>query len=231
MVESKVTRSPTRRSVTAGPVSATSPAASCPITSGGIRRPVLPSKPCTSLPQMPQARTLTRTSSGPREGSGIDVNSRRMYSVNRSAFIPSIMVAELPRRRACSVLGRSPVHVVYHDRRHGVLLLFQLEPELLVEGLEDGQIAGRGRSLCNPFRLRTRISTAAGKSRKPALSGPDQGEIVGPFEPGQIHHRVDDVGRRHGGQAFRQLRHGGVLAGVRSPLHFNAELAVRPDRA
>ena len=31
---------------------------------GGRRRPVLPSMPCTSLPQMPQARTSTSTSPG-----------------------------------------------------------------------------------------------------------------------------------------------------------------------
>ena len=65
MVESNVTRSPTRQSRTPAPVWAISPAASCPITRGGMRRPVEPSNPCTSLPQMPQARTRTSTSSGP----------------------------------------------------------------------------------------------------------------------------------------------------------------------
>ena len=37
---------------------------------GGRRRPVLPSMPWTSLPQMPQAATLMRTSSGPQVGAG-----------------------------------------------------------------------------------------------------------------------------------------------------------------
>src|SRR5580700_8694163 len=87
MVESKVTRSPGRRSRTSAPAAATSPAASWPITSGGMRRPVEPSNPCTSLPQMPQARTRISTSPGPISGSGIGANSSFMYSVNSSAFI------------------------------------------------------------------------------------------------------------------------------------------------
>ena len=35
---------------------------------GGMRRPVLPSIPCTSLPQMPQAMTRTSTSAAPTSG-------------------------------------------------------------------------------------------------------------------------------------------------------------------
>ena len=42
-VESKVTRSPTLKPHTFEPTAATTPAASCPITIGGIRRPVEPS--------------------------------------------------------------------------------------------------------------------------------------------------------------------------------------------
>ncbi len=34
--------------------------------------------PCTSLPQMPQARTRTSTSSGPISGTGISTISSRM---------------------------------------------------------------------------------------------------------------------------------------------------------
>ena len=47
------------------PTASMTPAASCPITSGGIRRPVEPSYPWTSLPQMPHAPTRTSTSSAP----------------------------------------------------------------------------------------------------------------------------------------------------------------------
>ena len=46
------------------------PEASCPMTMGGRRRPVLPSIPWTSLPQMPHAWTFTSTSFGPTVGLG-----------------------------------------------------------------------------------------------------------------------------------------------------------------
>ncbi len=70
------------------PTSATVPAASCPITSGGIRRPDEPSYPCTSLPQMPQAAMLISNSPGPGTGRGISVvTSSLLYSESRRAFI------------------------------------------------------------------------------------------------------------------------------------------------
>ena len=53
---------------------------------GGIRRPVRPSRPWTSLPQMPQARTSMSTSSGPIEGSGTSPNVSRSGSVSDRAF-------------------------------------------------------------------------------------------------------------------------------------------------
>ena len=43
IVESKVTRSPGLKPFTSGPTASTKPAASCPITSGGMRRPLEPS--------------------------------------------------------------------------------------------------------------------------------------------------------------------------------------------
>jgi hypothetical protein len=54
---------------------------------GGILRPVLPSIPCTSLPQMPQARTRTSTSFAPVSGTGISVISSFMYCSSTIAFI------------------------------------------------------------------------------------------------------------------------------------------------
>src|ERR1700733_16251270 len=51
-VESNVTRSPGLNLLTPAPTAATIPAASCPMTIGGIRLPEVPSYPCTSLPQI-----------------------------------------------------------------------------------------------------------------------------------------------------------------------------------
>jgi DUF1009 family protein len=53
---------------------------------GGWRRPVLPSMPCTSLPQMPQALTATMTESGRRAGSGASSRAKRLYSLRVRAF-------------------------------------------------------------------------------------------------------------------------------------------------
>src|ERR1700753_901771 len=54
---------------------------------GGIRRPVLPSKPCTSLPQMPQALMRISNSSSAGCGTGRSCNSRCLYSERTSAFM------------------------------------------------------------------------------------------------------------------------------------------------
>ena len=68
------------------------PEASCPMTMGGRRRPVLPSIPWTSLPQMPQAWTFTSTSFGPTVGSGMSVTWNCLYSVRTRAFMePSFL--------------------------------------------------------------------------------------------------------------------------------------------
>ena len=88
-------------SVTLAPASTTSPAASCPITSGGIRRPVFPSSPWTSLPQIPQARTRTSTSSGPIAGTGISTISSCMYCVSKSAFIATELSSHVRNRELC----------------------------------------------------------------------------------------------------------------------------------
>src|SRR5580658_7299446 len=52
-----------------------------------MRRPVEPSIPCTSLPQMPQASTRTRTSPGPVVGSGISTISSWLYADSSNDFI------------------------------------------------------------------------------------------------------------------------------------------------
>src|ERR1019366_2001868 len=62
----------------------------CPITIGGSRRPVLPSNPCTSLPQMPHARMRISNSSSADRGTSISTTSSFLYSERISAFMHSL---------------------------------------------------------------------------------------------------------------------------------------------
>jgi hypothetical protein len=66
---------------------------------GGMRRPVLPSKPWTSLPQMPHASTRMRTSSGPGRGIGTSTISKRPYSDNNKAFIITRILSQEQKSR------------------------------------------------------------------------------------------------------------------------------------
>src|SRR6202166_2649758 len=91
MVESNVTRSSSASPATPAPTAAIRPAASWPITIGGIRRPDDPSYPCTSLPQIPQAPTRINTSPVPAVGTGTSAISNCRYFDNNSTFIgPSV---------------------------------------------------------------------------------------------------------------------------------------------
>jgi hypothetical protein len=63
------------------------PEASCPITSGGMRRPDDPSNPWTSLPQIPHASTRTRTSCSPGSGLGRSAMASFPYSSSNSDFM------------------------------------------------------------------------------------------------------------------------------------------------
>ncbi len=74
-----VTRSPSFQAPTPSPSPAITPAHSCPMVMGGIRRPELPSKPCMSLPQIPQASISTRTSPGRGSGSGTSLTTPVAY--------------------------------------------------------------------------------------------------------------------------------------------------------
>ena len=56
-------------------------------SSSSSTRPVEPSMPWTSLPQIPHARTLTRASPGPREGTGASSRTSRPYSLSTRAFM------------------------------------------------------------------------------------------------------------------------------------------------
>src|ERR1051326_9558123 len=87
MVESNVTGSPGAQPVTPPPSPAITPAASCPIMIGGRRRPVLPSRPCTSLPQIPHALTATSTSSAAGDGAGTSSSTSLLYSLRTKAFM------------------------------------------------------------------------------------------------------------------------------------------------
>src|SRR5258708_26307556 len=84
-------RSPSKIFFTSAPSDATTPAASCPMPMGGMRRPEEPSYPCTSLPQIPHAATRIRTSSGPGRGTGRSAISSERYLVSRRAFIVDLL--------------------------------------------------------------------------------------------------------------------------------------------
>src|SRR3984893_895887 len=99
MVESNVTRSPSASAVTPAPTAAIRPAASCPITIGGIRRPDDPSYPCTSLPQIPQAPTRISTSPAPAAGVGTSAISSDRYFDNNKAFIFPLPISRNPKYR------------------------------------------------------------------------------------------------------------------------------------
>src|SRR6266852_4796943 len=57
------------------------------MTKGGILRPVDPSMPCTSLPQIPHAPTRISTSPGPISGCGRSATSSSMYCFSKSPFM------------------------------------------------------------------------------------------------------------------------------------------------
>ena len=82
-----MTRSWGAKPATAAPVSTMTPEASWPMMTGGTRRPVLPSMPWTSEPQIPQAITFMSTSAGPISGSGTSVNVNRLYFSKTRAFM------------------------------------------------------------------------------------------------------------------------------------------------
>src|SRR6266852_1972260 len=102
IVESKVTRSPSANPVTPAPTAAILPAASCPITIGGIRRPDDPSYPCTSLPQIPQAPTRISTSPAPAAGVGTSAISSDLYFDNNKALIFPFASCRNPQTRPYS---------------------------------------------------------------------------------------------------------------------------------
>ena len=58
---------------------------------GGTRRPLLPSKPWISLPQIPQAWTRISASSSPTSGSGMSVTLSFLYSSSNKAFMGGIL--------------------------------------------------------------------------------------------------------------------------------------------
>jgi len=92
------TPSPVRNFSTPAPSAATSPENSWPMVIGGMRRPVLPSQPCTSLPQMPQPRTLTSTSPAPGTGASTSRSSKCFGPRNFKLFIMTALLDD-PRPR------------------------------------------------------------------------------------------------------------------------------------
>src|SRR5690606_16053486 len=78
--EFPTTRSPTFQPDTPPPTLAISPQYSWPITSGGVRRSLLPLNVSSSEPQIPQACTLTSTSPAATSGTGISTTSNLPHS-------------------------------------------------------------------------------------------------------------------------------------------------------
>src|SRR4051794_21471925 len=99
------------------------PAASCPITIGGTRRPLDPSYPCTSLPQIPQAATRTSTSFGPSSGRGTSASVNFRYSLRTSDCINQewergrLREGERPRTSLSPTLPISPSVLKTHSLR------------------------------------------------------------------------------------------------------------------
>src|SRR5438094_1353076 len=100
MCASTTTRSPTRNSSTVRPTATTSPAYSCPKMNspyGGIwGMPVW--MIFRSVPQTPQARTRTRTSSSPTTGTGLCCSSKRCGATRTVACIVRGMFMQTPFR-------------------------------------------------------------------------------------------------------------------------------------
>src|SRR5690348_4466538 len=89
-IERRTTRSPPSNRRVSGPTSTTSPVASWPMTTPTRRRPVAPTNPWTSEPQIPDARTATTTSPGPATGSGRSSSGIDWGPRDTSAFTPSV---------------------------------------------------------------------------------------------------------------------------------------------
>src|SRR5271163_1180339 len=157
MVESNVTRSPSANSVTRAPSLAILPAASWPMTMGGMRRPDDPSYPWTSLPQMPHAATRTRTSPGPGAGSGKSAISKCLYRESRRAFMRYLHPFGASRSIGpyLNVHPMLPERTCPRSRRAGY-------QEIVLDCLEDAP------SRTSPALCHTLIVTLAQRPRWPA---------------------------------------------------------------
>src|ERR671917_895631 len=83
------TSRPTSSSLTPSPTSATVPANSWPITSGGGRVPIFPREPSISQPQMPTASGRTITVPGSTVGSGTSSTAISSGPFHTMAFTAS----------------------------------------------------------------------------------------------------------------------------------------------
>src|SRR5207244_3917699 len=86
MLGSTATRRPTKSLLSVLAVSATTPAYSCPRTTGGVDRDV-PSTMCTSVPHTPQTSTFTSRSPGSSFRIGFDVIVSDLGPLKRAAFM------------------------------------------------------------------------------------------------------------------------------------------------
>src|ERR671913_2590469 len=106
------TRRPRRSSSAPSPTSVTVPANSWPITSGGVRLPILPRYPSISEPQIPTAVGRTTTVPGSTAGSvtsSTDISSGPCHTIPfilppSSSECPCSIIL-LPRRPGCDQRG------------------------------------------------------------------------------------------------------------------------------
>ena len=92
------------------------------------------------------------------------------------------------------IRGRRLVYTVNDDDRTRDLLSFELQPQLFIEGVSDGDPIGRGPSEQTPRR-------------------PFDVEIPEAFQSGRVNHRIRYVVSRHSPQLSRKCLHRHVMAG------------------
>jgi hypothetical protein len=104
--------------------------------------------------------------------------------------------------------------MVDDDDGHRILLRSQLDTKVFIDRLENRDVSVR---VCYRDRCLHEVSAASSTGGEPILPRPTKREIVRACEPGQIDHGVvAKVARRHIAESCRQLRHGYVLARIRS---------------
>src|SRR5206468_9418242 len=100
-----------------------------------------------------------------------------------------------------------------------MLLRSQLEAELPVHPLKECK--SRRPVHCSRYGARratahSRVIRRRSHAHEPAPPDPGDGEIVSALQPGHVYDRVVQITLRNATKFLRQLRHGGVLARIKS---------------